>query len=551
MSRKILARAPGHLGLLLVGVLLGASGCVFHEQVQYFAATSTETGVTNYYKMTVTGSGGGGTDYHLQAGYFSSASVDMLRGSMPDIPILKLPVEQLEVLDRLTLQFYAALIQEAKRSAPIKDVEAMYVATSSRLSFAKWRLGRLEADQADLERQSVDADKRVKQLSGELDSARTEYQKATEKLAELKAAQSKTLKDVKELEDKVFSANAEVKAAAPGLRPAQLAEIQAKDTNAKDLKLYKEMASGLSPPASEVPADFDTQTTEQRAALRPLKTSFDSSTAKLTEAQEKLATVDADLKAKQAALGERIQELSGKQIELQINGSAVDAQGQVVLDARNKVDSKQRLHGVAQKDLNRLEHRLASIAADVGLNEAARDAAEKLLAKLKKAYESASIGELAAGVEVDPFLDAEVMQLARVIWFGSLSRSDIASMGMTQNTNPFQFRKLVFWATANNIDLNRFAGEIDMVIDNVIDAARSYQKIAANRKAERLARRKSFDGVLGGLVPAGQADAVRSLIDLMFPVGSTRPAGFDKLMNNLLPNAAVPPNASTTTGGSP
>ncbi len=28
-------------------------------------------------------------------------------------------------------------------------------------------------------------------------------------------------------------------------------------------------------------------------------------------------------------------------------------------------------------------------------------------------------------------------------------------------------RKLVFWATANNIDLNQYAGQIDAVIDNV------------------------------------------------------------------------------------
>ena len=44
--------------LTLLAYLAAAPGCAVHKQVQYFAATDPETGLTNYYKMTVTGSGG-------------------------------------------------------------------------------------------------------------------------------------------------------------------------------------------------------------------------------------------------------------------------------------------------------------------------------------------------------------------------------------------------------------------------------------------------------------------------------------------------------------
>ena len=91
-------------------VFLGA--CAVHRQVQYFAATDPQTGATNYYRLTVSGKSSW-TKYRHQAGYFSAAAVDVLRGSKPDIAILDLPVEQIEILDGLTRQFHAALAREA------------------------------------------------------------------------------------------------------------------------------------------------------------------------------------------------------------------------------------------------------------------------------------------------------------------------------------------------------------------------------------------------------------------------------------------------------
>jgi len=42
---------------------------------------------------------------------------------------------------------------------------------------------------------------------------------------------------------------------------------------------------------------------------------------------------------------------------------------------------------------------------------------------------------------------------------GNFSPADVAAMGMNQTANPFQFRKLVFWAASKNVDLRWFGNE--------------------------------------------------------------------------------------------
>jgi len=89
---------------------------------------------------------------------------------------------------------------------------------------------------------------------------------------------------------------------------------------------------------------------------------------------------------------------------------------------------------------------------------------------------------------------------------------------MTGNTSPYQFRKLVFWATAKNIDLNEFATEIDSVLDNATAIALSAKAQAKQRKAEKKSRRESVSAVLGNLgLDADKADAIRGLLDLVSP----------------------------------
>lgn len=103
--------------LFLMGILMAGAGCAMHDQVQYFEVVDPESGNVNYYRMTVRGHGGFGVDYHLQAGYFSAASVDVLRGQMPNLPEVDLPVEQDAAFDRLVSQYYEALTTAGDRLA--------------------------------------------------------------------------------------------------------------------------------------------------------------------------------------------------------------------------------------------------------------------------------------------------------------------------------------------------------------------------------------------------------------------------------------------------
>lgn len=99
------------------------AGCALHEQVQYFEVVDPQSGGSNYYRMTIRGHGGWGTDYQMQAGYFSAAAVDVLRGQMPGVPEVDLPVEQDEAFDAIVAKYYAALV-EASDAIPTPDRDA-------------------------------------------------------------------------------------------------------------------------------------------------------------------------------------------------------------------------------------------------------------------------------------------------------------------------------------------------------------------------------------------------------------------------------------------
>jgi hypothetical protein len=112
-----------------------------------------------------------------------------------------------------------------------------------------------------------------------------------------------------------------------------------------------------------------------------------------------------------------------------------------------------------------------------------------------------------------PLDDAMVRKLARLIWLGSLSGADLASIGSSQETDPFVFRKLVFWSTAANIDLSQYAADIDGVLDNVISIAQAERTRAQQRKAERKQRRLAFEDMLKRL-PAEQAASLSGALQL-------------------------------------
>ncbi|MBN2561638.1 MAG: hypothetical protein JXQ75_11980 [Phycisphaerae bacterium] len=104
--------------LIMCMVLVCA--CAAHEQIQYFEVIDPELGNVNYYRMTIRGYGGLGTDYHMQAGYFSAASVDVLRGQMPNMPEVDLPLEQDAAFEQLVSQYYAALLEQGEKLSALQ-----------------------------------------------------------------------------------------------------------------------------------------------------------------------------------------------------------------------------------------------------------------------------------------------------------------------------------------------------------------------------------------------------------------------------------------------
>jgi len=101
----------------LAALLVLAGGCALHDQVQYFEVVDPDTRNVNFYRMTLSGHGGGGVQYSLQAGYFSSASVDVLRGQIPSIPEADLPAAQDKAYDSLVNQYYQSLADAGARQA--------------------------------------------------------------------------------------------------------------------------------------------------------------------------------------------------------------------------------------------------------------------------------------------------------------------------------------------------------------------------------------------------------------------------------------------------
>src|SRR5215469_6082398 len=98
-------------------VLFTFFGCATHVQTQLFCVKDPNTGAANYYCLTIRGSST--SKYNFQAGYFSSAAVDILRGNMPSVPELDLPVERITNYDRMLDFIDQDVQQEAKAIAPI------------------------------------------------------------------------------------------------------------------------------------------------------------------------------------------------------------------------------------------------------------------------------------------------------------------------------------------------------------------------------------------------------------------------------------------------
>lgn len=505
------------------GLLLSAAwGCAAHKQVQYFAATDPETGLTNYYKMTVKGTGGFGVDYHLQAGYFSAAAVDMLRGSMPDVPELDLPIEQLEVFDRLTQHFYAALIQEVKRVHNVADPEAILIAAESSRNMVVHRSGKVEVKAEQAQRLVTRAEDDLNDANLKKDEAENNYKRITEQV-------ENTRSELNTKRSEAASKNTELNSANRAVSTKQ-GEIKKAEEALKKLDEATKAVTVKQKDLEDAEKAFNSATEENKPAAQAV---VDAKKNELKKAQDILAalkpenrpTLVADITNKKNELEAARGVVSTKQGELEpLQAKAIELENRLLEEKSVQRDASNKLTGeelnVASKEraAERARQKSASLNNDLARQKAAQAASEKMLELLRQRMELVPSSSLADPEHANPFNDDKIIELARVVWFGSLSSSDLASIGMTGNTSPYQFRKLVFWTTATNIDLNEFATEIDAVLDNSLSIASAAKAQAKQRKAERESRRQSMDDLLDSLPLQGLGpDGVRGLMDLLNP----------------------------------
>ncbi|MGD2109499.1 MAG: hypothetical protein PVI86_08910, partial [Phycisphaerae bacterium] len=430
--------------VVAVVLLPGGPGCVVnHKQEQYFAVRDPNTGATNYYKMTVKGcTDGSAVDYRMQAGYFSAAAVDILRGQMPKIPELDLAPDQQEIFDALLEQFYGSLLQEAKRKADLTDADVLLTAARGRLERAT--------------RREESATKAREGIQGKLDQE-------TQAQAAAKTA-------LAEEETRLSIENAAAEALVGQISEAET--IQA-DLQSRRATLEQEIA------------DIEAEIEELRGQLEGAEDT--------SELDEQISQAATELEGKKADHAQIIEKLDTNSKQLNDLNAQHRSKQEQVKAIQSNIDTKKLLVESLARAVANLEGELAAAKAQADRANAARKEAEAHLGDVRDRINAAPEG----GGEDAPTVPAKTLEeveeqakfLARLVWFGSLSAADVAAIGMTGSTDPFKFRKLVFWATVRNIDINELATEIDAVIEQVTDLGLTFKNLTEARKKEQAARR--------------------------------------------------------------
>ncbi len=102
----------------------------------------------------------------------------------------------------------------------------------------------------------------------------------------------------------------------------------------------------------------------------------------------------------------------------------------------------------------------------------------------------------ASGFQSAEEQEEHVLAMARQLWMSSLSDSDLISMGQVEDSDPYEFRKLVLYATAKNIKFEQVASDIDSVISDMEVIAQNEKK---KRKAAEQAREQRRQAIIGGI----------------------------------------------------
>lgn len=103
-------------------------------------------------------------------------------------------------------------------------------------------------------------------------------------------------------------------------------------------------------------------------------------------------------------------------------------------------------------------------------------------------------GRYADGAMDPQQFDQVMTEISRAVWAVTLSDSDLASLGQVRSVDPFEFRKLVFYASARAVALDRYNAQVDSAIQktnalaNLFDRSRVQRETTANEALLEKAR---------------------------------------------------------------
>ena len=102
--------------------------------------------------------------------------------------------------------------------------------------------------------------------------------------------------------------------------------------------------------------------------------------------------------------------------------------------------------------------------------------------------------------------ERSLVRIARALWVAGADQLTVASIGYTGSLNPYVFKKLVFWAEADPIDLQQFQGQFDNIVRNSFAVVAGMRERAKKRKAEKESEKQQrnalINSVFGQIIPA-------------------------------------------------
>jgi hypothetical protein len=204
------------------------------------------------------------------------------------------------------------------------------------------------------------------------------------------------------------------------------------------------------------------------------------------------------------------------------------------------VEWKMRAAYVAQTTLDTLNGKLPSIP-EADLSPDAELAYDEIRQSYLDCLKGHARQRALAAVDTPAEYERAVVDIARQGWLAGLSDQDRDSAGQGKTTDPYRFRKLIFYATAANVNLQDYDGQITSALDKATGLARSF-KSRAGGAGGPARKQKALADILSKAL-AGEQPSAASIITFLTGTADDKPAN--------TPAAGLSPATSTPGSDNP